>query len=263
MADTPAALQLRLLQTMVEVAAEKNSTLVLPFPVELLRFFEAAASGDARCTAHPRGPRRHGHVTSPATGRGPQVRATARRAGGRRRSGSRRRAGPPRCARSARRRPCPAGRVGERPGVLAVSGAPCRQGHRGARRPRVRGRGRHPRWRQGLEAAVLVAATRSTSTSRTTPASRSRSARRGPPRRTTAPRTRRRAPARARSSRHPGTQLVVLLAGRSPRSRAGAPAPRRGSDEAPVGPAAVAGPGGVGGAGCDAAYACAGVKRPP
>jgi regulator of protease activity HflC (stomatin/prohibitin superfamily) len=41
MADTPAALQLRLLQTVVEVAAEKNSTLVLPFPVELLRFLEA------------------------------------------------------------------------------------------------------------------------------------------------------------------------------------------------------------------------------
>ncbi|WP_078891097.1 slipin family protein [Streptomyces sp. NRRL S-350] len=43
MAGTPAAMQLRLLQTVVEVAAEKNSTLVLPFPVELLRFFEAAA----------------------------------------------------------------------------------------------------------------------------------------------------------------------------------------------------------------------------
>ncbi|MGO2862448.1 MAG: slipin family protein [Brevibacterium sp.] len=40
MADTPAALQLRLLQTVVEVASEKNSTLVLPFPVELLRFLE-------------------------------------------------------------------------------------------------------------------------------------------------------------------------------------------------------------------------------
>jgi regulator of protease activity HflC (stomatin/prohibitin superfamily) len=43
MADTPAALQLRLLETVVEVAAEKNSTLVLPFPVELLRFLERAA----------------------------------------------------------------------------------------------------------------------------------------------------------------------------------------------------------------------------
>ncbi|MDR3081299.1 MAG: slipin family protein [Streptomyces sp.] len=43
MSETPAALQLRLLQTVVAVAAEKNSTLVLPFPVELLRFLERAA----------------------------------------------------------------------------------------------------------------------------------------------------------------------------------------------------------------------------
>lgn len=60
MADTPAALQLRLLQTMVEVAAEKNSTLVLPFPVEMLRYFEAVATGTP---AVPRGrestPERH------------------------------------------------------------------------------------------------------------------------------------------------------------------------------------------------------------
>jgi len=48
MADTPSAMQLRLLQTVVDVAAEKNSTLVMPFPVELLRFFEkATATGDA------------------------------------------------------------------------------------------------------------------------------------------------------------------------------------------------------------------------
>ncbi|GAA2466633.1 slipin family protein [Streptomyces lavendulocolor] len=45
MSDTPSALQLRLLQTIVAVAAEKNSTLVLPFPVELLRFLERAAQG--------------------------------------------------------------------------------------------------------------------------------------------------------------------------------------------------------------------------
>src|SRR4051794_20445659 len=45
MSQSPAALQLRLLQTMVEVAAEKNSTLVLPFPVEMLRYFEAMATG--------------------------------------------------------------------------------------------------------------------------------------------------------------------------------------------------------------------------
>ena len=43
-ATQPAALQLRLLQTMVEVAAEKNATVVLPFPVELLRFLEHATA---------------------------------------------------------------------------------------------------------------------------------------------------------------------------------------------------------------------------
>jgi regulator of protease activity HflC (stomatin/prohibitin superfamily) len=43
MSDTPGAFQLRLLQTVVDVAAEKNSTLVMPFPVELLRFFDQVA----------------------------------------------------------------------------------------------------------------------------------------------------------------------------------------------------------------------------
>jgi regulator of protease activity HflC (stomatin/prohibitin superfamily) len=47
MADTPAALQLRLLQTVMAVAAEKNSTLVLPIPVELLRFLEKGAQQPA------------------------------------------------------------------------------------------------------------------------------------------------------------------------------------------------------------------------
>uniref|UniRef100_A0A5Q5CDK6 SPFH domain, Band 7 family protein n=1 Tax=Mycobacterium sp. (strain JLS) TaxID=164757 RepID=A0A5Q5CDK6_MYCSJ len=59
MSERPAALQLRLLQTVVEVAAEKNSTLVLPFPVELLRFLErstpraqgeSAADDDVSCS---------------------------------------------------------------------------------------------------------------------------------------------------------------------------------------------------------------------
>ncbi|MDQ1646261.1 MAG: hypothetical protein QOJ50_2445 [Cryptosporangiaceae bacterium] len=45
MGETPGALQLRLLQTVVDVAAEKNSTLVMPFPVELLRFFDRATGG--------------------------------------------------------------------------------------------------------------------------------------------------------------------------------------------------------------------------
>jgi regulator of protease activity HflC (stomatin/prohibitin superfamily) len=48
MSQTPGALQLRLLQTVVDVAAEKNSTLVMPFPVELLRFFDRAATAVAR-----------------------------------------------------------------------------------------------------------------------------------------------------------------------------------------------------------------------
>ncbi|WP_084557613.1 slipin family protein [Hamadaea tsunoensis] len=51
MSETPGALQLRLLQTVVEVAAEKNSTLVMPFPVELLRFFDRAVA-----PVYPEGP---------------------------------------------------------------------------------------------------------------------------------------------------------------------------------------------------------------
>jgi regulator of protease activity HflC (stomatin/prohibitin superfamily) len=42
MADTPGAMQLRLLQTVTDVTSEQNSTLVMPLPVELLRFFESA-----------------------------------------------------------------------------------------------------------------------------------------------------------------------------------------------------------------------------
>ena len=55
MASTPGALQLRMLQTVVEVAAEKNSTLVMPFPVEMLRFFERAASALTKEEQQPSG----------------------------------------------------------------------------------------------------------------------------------------------------------------------------------------------------------------
>jgi regulator of protease activity HflC (stomatin/prohibitin superfamily) len=48
MARDPAALQLRLLQTVVEVAGERNSTLVMPVPVELLRFFDRMTPGATR-----------------------------------------------------------------------------------------------------------------------------------------------------------------------------------------------------------------------
>jgi regulator of protease activity HflC (stomatin/prohibitin superfamily) len=58
MAATPGAYQLRLLQTVVDVAAEKNSTLVMPFPVELLRFFAQLTDAEPRATtAAPTGDR--------------------------------------------------------------------------------------------------------------------------------------------------------------------------------------------------------------
>ncbi|PZH10628.1 hypothetical protein C1I97_13845, partial [Streptomyces sp. NTH33] len=57
MADTPAALQLRLLQTITAVAAEKNSTLVLPFPVELLRFLEKAQQQSPEPASEPAPPK--------------------------------------------------------------------------------------------------------------------------------------------------------------------------------------------------------------
>jgi regulator of protease activity HflC (stomatin/prohibitin superfamily) len=70
MSDTPGALQLRLLQTVVDVAAEKNSTLVMPFPVELLRFFEhatgtAAPAPAAAAATPPATEAPNGHRTPP------------------------------------------------------------------------------------------------------------------------------------------------------------------------------------------------------
>ncbi|MCP9944407.1 slipin family protein [Streptomyces somaliensis] len=64
MADTPSALQLRLLQTVMAVAAERNSTLVLPIPVELLRFLERSAEAAERRPGSPGEPERPG--TQPA-----------------------------------------------------------------------------------------------------------------------------------------------------------------------------------------------------
>ena len=43
----PIAYQLRFLQTITEVSAEKNSTLVVPIPIELLKPFQAAFGEDA------------------------------------------------------------------------------------------------------------------------------------------------------------------------------------------------------------------------
>lgn len=53
MSDTPGALQLRLLQTVADVASEKNSTLVMPLPVELLRFFEHTTAAGTAAAADP------------------------------------------------------------------------------------------------------------------------------------------------------------------------------------------------------------------
>ncbi|MFF3450090.1 SPFH domain-containing protein [Streptomyces sp. NPDC002667] len=69
MSEQPAALQLRLLQTVVAVAAEKNSTLVLPFPVELLRFLERAQSGQQPVQSQPERPQ----AAPPAVDRQPGV----------------------------------------------------------------------------------------------------------------------------------------------------------------------------------------------
>jgi regulator of protease activity HflC (stomatin/prohibitin superfamily) len=73
MAADPAALQLRLLQTVVEVAAEKNSTLVMPVPVELLRFFDRAAPSAGQAAPVAETP-----TETPATDTPPAVTAPVR-----------------------------------------------------------------------------------------------------------------------------------------------------------------------------------------
>jgi regulator of protease activity HflC (stomatin/prohibitin superfamily) len=47
-AGSPGALQLRQLQTMVEIAAENNSTIIFPIPVELLEAFQSVSRDGAR-----------------------------------------------------------------------------------------------------------------------------------------------------------------------------------------------------------------------
>ncbi|HEX2819250.1 MAG TPA: slipin family protein [Streptosporangiaceae bacterium] len=71
MSADPAALQLRLLQTVVEVAAEKNSTLVMPVPVELLRFFDRAARPGAE--ARPAVDEAQEDRSLPAAAPGPEI----------------------------------------------------------------------------------------------------------------------------------------------------------------------------------------------
>ncbi len=52
----PIAYQLRYLQTVTEVAAEQNSTLVIPIPVEMLKAFEAAFGDKGVVSAGPAAP---------------------------------------------------------------------------------------------------------------------------------------------------------------------------------------------------------------
>jgi regulator of protease activity HflC (stomatin/prohibitin superfamily) len=51
----PIAYQLRYLQTVTEVSAEQNSTLVIPIPIELLKPFQAAFGPDASAFDRPDG----------------------------------------------------------------------------------------------------------------------------------------------------------------------------------------------------------------
>ncbi|HVL83273.1 MAG TPA: SPFH domain-containing protein [Pseudonocardia sp.] len=55
MGETPGAMQLRLLQTLSGVAAERNNTVVMPFPIEMLRFFERTAAAQGARVAEPAG----------------------------------------------------------------------------------------------------------------------------------------------------------------------------------------------------------------
>lgn len=70
MAETPGAMQLRLLQTVSDVAGDQNSTLVMPIPVELLRFLDQGVGGDQGGrgpNAEPAGERRDQRPSEQAT----------------------------------------------------------------------------------------------------------------------------------------------------------------------------------------------------
>ena len=57
MAESPAAIQLRYLQTLNTIAAEKNSTIIFPLPMDLLGAFRAPAMAHAqRAPVHSSAP---------------------------------------------------------------------------------------------------------------------------------------------------------------------------------------------------------------
>jgi regulator of protease activity HflC (stomatin/prohibitin superfamily) len=51
----PAAMQLRVLSTMAEVSAERNSTLIFPLPVELMRLVDTMRAPGAAREPEPTG----------------------------------------------------------------------------------------------------------------------------------------------------------------------------------------------------------------
>jgi hypothetical protein len=46
LSKSPSSMQLRYLQTLTEIASERNSTLIFPLPVELFRWFTTSPRGD-------------------------------------------------------------------------------------------------------------------------------------------------------------------------------------------------------------------------
>jgi regulator of protease activity HflC (stomatin/prohibitin superfamily) len=58
MAAEPATLQLRYLQTLTEIASERNSTVVFPIPIDLINMFLARAGGDGNAQGGSGGARR-------------------------------------------------------------------------------------------------------------------------------------------------------------------------------------------------------------
>jgi hypothetical protein len=59
LATEPSAIQLRYLQTVIEIAAENNSTTIFPIPIELFRPFLTQAAGAAprpEASSEPAGP---------------------------------------------------------------------------------------------------------------------------------------------------------------------------------------------------------------
>lgn len=51
MAESPAAIQLRYLQTLNTISAEKNSTIIFPLPIDLMQaFFKRGGGGERETT---------------------------------------------------------------------------------------------------------------------------------------------------------------------------------------------------------------------